>query len=196
MRKKELLYAGCAIPAVFFVTTFLCGFVQGGYDHLTRQVSELGTIGTKSQYLFSAGLLLSSFLSVLFIIGLLSACRQLQLSVWPVLPIFSYSISIAGAAIFPLPLRMHMTMGSPAYLLLLSPLLGLILWSEKRVLANIRGMSAMSFLIMALGFLAYFPDLMAPYPGLKQRFFHVGWSVWFIYLSVAFRRSMKPAAGQ
>jgi hypothetical protein len=57
-------------------------------------------------------------------------------------------------------------------------------------------MSAMSFLIMPLGFLAYFPDLMAPYPGLKQRFFHVGWSVWFIYLSVAFRRSMKPAAGQ
>ena len=195
MRQKYSLSVGIAIPAVFFVTTFICGFVQGGYDHLTRQVSELGTIGTKSQYLFAAGLLLSSFLSVLFIIGLLRACRQLQLSVWPVLPIISFSISVAGAAIFPLPLRMHLIMGSPAMILILSPLLGLILWPKMNRLANIRGMAVMSLLIMALGFLAYFPDILAPYPGLKQRFFHIGWSVWFIYLSRAFSRSMKPAAG-
>jgi len=45
-----------------------------------------------------------------------------------------------------------------------------------------------------LGFLAYFPDLLPQYPGLKQRFFHVGWSVWFIYLSTAFSRPLELAA--
>jgi hypothetical membrane protein len=191
-----LLYAGWGIPAVFFITTILCGLVQGGYDHLTRQVSELGTIGTKSQYLFSAGLLLSSALSVLFIIGLIGACHRLRLSVWPVLPIFSFSVSIAGAAIFPLPLPLHQIMGSPVFLLLLSPLLGFILWPKRRILANIQWMSVLSLLIMALGFIAYFPDILASYPGLKQRFFHAGWSVWFIYLSRAFGRSIDEQRTQ
>jgi len=191
MRKKYWLYAGWAIPVVFFFTTFICGFVQGGYNHLSRQVSELGTIGTNSQYLFTAGLLLSSFLSVLFIIGLLSACRQLQLSVWPVLPIISFSISIAGAAIFPLLLPMHMIMGSPVFLLLLSPLLGLLMWPKRQLLANVKGMSAVSLLIMTLGFSAYLPDLLASYPGLKQRFFHAGWVVWFVYLGIAFSRALE-----
>ncbi len=191
MRKNYLLVVGCAIPAVFFVTTFLCGFVQGGYDHFSRRVSELGTIGTKSQHLFTAGLLLSAILSVLFIIGLLRACRQLKLSAWPVLLILPYTVSVAGAAIFPLPLPMHLIMGSPAFLLLLSPLLGIILWPKSRLLANIRWTSVISLLIMALGLSAYLPGLLASYPGLKQRFFHVGWAVWFIYLGIAFSRSIE-----
>jgi hypothetical membrane protein len=190
MRTKHWLDVGFAVPVVFFFTTFLCGLVQGRYNHLSRLVSELGTIGTKSQYLFTAGLVLSSFLSVIFIAGLLGACRRLRLSVWPVLPILSFSISMAGAAIFPLPLRMHLIMGSPVFLFLLSPLLGLLLWPQKHRLPHVVEMSVLSLLIMALGFLAYFPDVLASYPGLKQRFFHVGWSVWFVYLGTAFRQAL------
>ncbi|MCX6559107.1 MAG: DUF998 domain-containing protein [Candidatus Aminicenantes bacterium] len=191
MRERHWLDAGTAVPVVFFTTTVLCGLVQGNYNHLSRQVSELGTIGTNSQYLFAAGLVLSSFLSILFIAWLLGACRRLQLSVWPVWPMFAFSVSIAGAAMFPLPLRMHQIMGSPVFLLLLSPLLGLILWPKNRLAANIRWMSVLSLLIMALGFLAYFPDILASYPGLKQRFFHAGWAIWFVYLSRAFRRALE-----
>jgi hypothetical membrane protein len=191
MKNRLLLNAGWAIPVVFFATTLICGFVQGGYDHLSRQVSELGTIGTNSQYPFTAGLLLSAFLSVLFIVGLLQACLRLQLSIWPVLLILSFAFSIAGAAIFPLPLPMHVTMGSPAFLLLLSPLLALLLWPKAQLSAGITWMSAVSLLIMALGFSAYLPDFLPAYPGLKQRFFHAGWAVWFVYLSVAFRRALE-----
>jgi hypothetical protein len=35
MRTKHLLSVGCGIPVVFFGPTFLCGFVQGGYNHLS-----------------------------------------------------------------------------------------------------------------------------------------------------------------
>jgi hypothetical membrane protein len=191
MKDKLLLNAGWTIPVVFFATTFICGFVQGGYNHLSRQVSELGTIGTNSQYPFTAGLLLSAFLSVLFIVGLLQACLRLQLSIWPVLLMLSFTFSMAGAAIFPLPLPMHMTMGSPAFLLLLSPLLALLLWPQARLLAGMKGMAALGLLIMALGFTVYLPDLLAAYPGLKQRLFHLGWAVWFVYLSIAFRRALE-----
>ena len=191
MKLRHLLYMGGSIPIVFFGTTFLCGYMQGNYDHLSRMVSELGTIGTSSQYVFMAGLLVCSILSVLFVVGLFVACKKSGLSVVPVLLILTYSVSIAGAAIFPLPLRLHEILGMPSVLLILSPLLSLVLWSRRKQLSNLLPMSAFSFVVMALGFLAFMPDVLAGYPGLKQRFFHVGWSIWFVYLSYGFLKLNK-----
>lgn len=190
MNNKPLLYLGSLIPSVFFGTTFIAGFMQGNYSHLSRMVSELGTIGTRSQYVFMAGLLTCSALSVLFVLGLYRACRAANLNVFPVILIFTYSASIAGAALFPLPLRLHGILGSPSILLILSPALSLILW-RKQEPRHIVSMSVVSFLVMSLGFLAFMPDVLAEYVGLKQRFFHVGWSVWFGYLSYGFVKLAK-----
>ena len=186
MRTRHLLYLGSSIPVVFFVTTFVCGFMLSGYNHFSRMVSELGEIGTKSQFVFSTGLILCSVLSIIFVIGLYRTCKAAGISVVPVIIILSFSVSIAGAAIFPLPLRLHFIMGMPSILLIFSPLMSLILWSGKSQLSNIKLMSILSFFIMSLGLLAFMPDLLSNYPGLKQRFFHIGWSIWFLYLSYSF----------
>jgi hypothetical membrane protein len=188
LRTKHLLYLGSSIPVVFFVTTFVCGFLFGDYNHFSGMVSELGEIGTKSQFVFSTGLILCSVLSSFFVIGLYRTCKAAGMSIIPVILILSFSVSIAGAAIFPLPLRLHLIMGMPSILMIFSPLMSLILWSGKRQLSNIKLMSTVSFFIMSLGLLAFMPDLLSNYPGLKQRFFHVGWSVWFLYLSYSFIR--------
>ena len=186
MRTRHLLYLGSSIPVVFFVTTFVCGFMLSGYNHFSGMVSELGEIGTKSQFVFSTGLILCSVLSIIFVIGLYRTCKAAGISVVPVIIILSFSVSIAGAAIFPLPLRLHLIMGMPSILLIFSPLMSLILWSGKSQLSNIKLMSILSFFIMSLGLLAFMPDLLSNYPGLKQRFFHIGWSIWFLYLSYSF----------
>jgi Protein of unknown function (DUF998) len=185
MNSKPLLYLGSLIPVVFFGTTFIAGFMQGNYNHLSRMISELGTIGTSSQYVFMAGLLICSALSGFFVLGLYRVCKVANLNVMPVLLILAFSISIAGAALLPLPLRLHELVGLPSILLLLSPALSLMLWrhDEPRYMAS---MSVVSFLVMSLGFLAFLPHVLAEYAGLKQRFFHVGWSVWFVYLSYGF----------
>jgi hypothetical membrane protein len=162
-----------------------------GYNHFSGMVSELGEIGTKSQFVFSTGLILCSVLSIFFVIGLYRTCKAAGISVIPVILILSFSVSIAGAAIFPLPLRLHLIMGMPSILLIFSPLMGLILWGGKSQLSNIKLMSILSFFIMSLGLLAFMPDLLSNYPGLKQRFFHIGWSVWFFYLSYSFIRLHK-----
>ena len=185
------LLLGGVTPILFFATTFLCGLIMGDYNHLTGLVSELGASGTRSQYVFSAGLLLCSALSVLFVIGLYSTSRAIGISTIPALIILSYSISIAGAAIFPLPLRLHLIMGMPSVLLFLSPLTSLFLWSASRRLLRVREASLLSFFTMSLGFLAYAPEILSNYPGLKQRLFHLGWSIWFLYLSYAFSRLFK-----
>lgn len=192
---KHLLYLGASIPIVFFGTTFICGCMQGDYNHLSRMVSELGTIGTKSQFVFMAGLLACSLLSVLFVVGLYKTCRETNLSVIPVALILLYSVSILGAAIFPLPLRLHGTLGMPSVLLVLSPLMSLILWNKRQQLSNVVPMSTLSLIVMSLGFLAFMPDVLAGYPGLKQRFFHVGWSIWFFYLSYAFIKLLDKRKG-
>lgn len=193
MQTKYLLYMGSSIPVVFFVTTFVCGFIMGNYNHFSGMVSELGAIGTPSQFLFSSGLFLCSVLSLFFIVGLYRTCKITEINFIPVLIILFFSISIAGAGIFPLPLRLHLIMGMPSILLVFSPLMSLILWREKKQLSNIKLMSILSLFIMSLGFLAFMPDLLSNYQGLKQRFFHVGWSIWFFYLSFSFIRIHENA---
>jgi hypothetical protein len=52
-------------------------------------------------------------------------------------------------------------------------------------------MSAVGLFIMSLGFLAFMPEFLSDISGLKQRLFHIGWSVWFIYLSYSFINLQK-----
>jgi len=185
METKKLLYAGYIIPVLFWTTTIICGFIMGDYNHSTRMVSELGAIGTKSQYIFTTGLVLSSIFSVLFIIGLYKTCKQSGLNTIPVLIILTFSFSICGAALFPLPLQLHGILGSPSILLFLSPLMTLFIWESEKI-SRIKSMSFVTFIIMMLGFLVFLPNILSDYIGLKQRFFHIGWTFWFIYMANSF----------
>ena len=186
MKTKYLLFLGFLIPIVFWSTLFICAWMFDEYNHLSRLVSELGAIGTVSQYVFTTGLILCSLLSILFVIGLYRVCSYNNISIIPVLLILTFTFSIAGAGLFPLPLELHGILGMPSVLLILSPITALVLWGGKSIPGGIKLMSVLSLLIMSLGFLAFFPDVLSNFIGIKQRFFHLGWSVWFVYLSYSF----------
>lgn len=180
-----LLCLGGLVPLVFAGTLAVCGLRLGHYNHLSRMVSELGAIGTPTQFMFSAGLVSCSLLSLGFVLGLVRACRALNISALPAAIILTFSISIAGAGLFPLPLRMHMLAGMPSVLLILSPLAAFVMW-RRAGLSGLRALAVLSFLVMCLGFLAFSPNVLSAYPGLKQRFFHAGWAIWFSFLSYRF----------
>jgi hypothetical membrane protein len=191
MKTRYILALGSVIPVIFWGTLTVCGYVMGEYNHLTRLVSELGAMGTRTQYMFTAGLLACAVLSVLFVVGLYQEGKKMGISSIPALIIFSFSLSIGGAAIFPLPMRMHLIMGMPSVLLFLSPVAALFFWRGKKLPAGLRIWAIVSLAVMLLGFLAFMPDVLGAYPGLKQRFFHLGWSLWFIGLSRTFLRPVK-----
>jgi hypothetical membrane protein len=170
---------------MFWPTTIISGFIYGDYNHATRLVSELGALGTRSQYLFMTGFILTAILSVLFVVGLYKTCRRTGLHSFPVFIILTFSFSILGAALFPLPMPLHGILGMPSVLLFLSPLLGFLLWPDKKV-SGIKMASLVAFSVMSLGFLIFLPNVLSEYPGLKQRFFHAGWTIWFVYLSYRF----------
>jgi hypothetical membrane protein len=187
MNTKLLLYAGYISPFIFWVTTIICGSMLDNYNHLTYQVSELGIIGLKTQYIFTTGLVLCSVFSIPFIWGLIQSCRMTRQNIVPVIVLYTFTFSVCAAAIFPLPLYWHGILGLPSMLLPLSPLLSLILWKNDKI-PNIKLFSLLALLIMMLGFLILLPDVLGDYVGLKQRFFHIGWTFWFIYLSYIFTR--------
>ncbi len=185
MKTKQLLYLGFLAPIIFWTTTIVCGLMIDDYNHFKWLVSELGALGSKTQYLFTTGLVLSAFLNVFFIIGLWKYCKRLQLSLIPILFLLLYSF-IAGPALFPMPLRLHGIVGMPFPFLMLSPLLAIILWRKKEHLLKIRTVAIISFIIMMFGFLIFVPNFLNEYFGLKQRFLYLGWSLWSVYLSYRF----------
>jgi len=191
IKTRYLLYTGIGIPLVFWNTTIICSIILGDYNHFSRMVSELGALETETQFIFSTGLVLCSILSVFFVIGLYKVCKEIGISVIPVLIILFYSVSIAGAALYPMPLQLHQILGMPSILLIFSPLMSLVLWNRNSHLWNIKEMSIVSFLIMSLGFMVFMPDVLENYFGLKQRFFHIGWSIWFVYLSIRFSKLLR-----
>jgi len=152
-------------------------------------VSELGAFGTPSRFYFSTGLIVCAVMSALFIVGLCRACVAPGISRLPALVLVAYTVSIAGAGIFPLPLRMHLIMGMPSVLLILSPLLSLVLWRRTSQLPAVRAASMFCLVVMSLGFLAFLPGVLPGLIGLKQRLFHLGWCAWFLYLSYGFERA-------
>lgn len=182
MRIKHLIYFGFLSPVFFWITTIVSGLLIENYNHFTWLVSELGVLGTSTQYIFTIGLVLSAILNIFFVIGLYKYCKKLQLSIIPVIFHFFYSF-LAGPAIFPMPLRLHSIAGLPFPLIMLAPILSLILWRKKESLLKIRAFAIISFLIMMLGFLIYFPNILNEYFGLKQRFLYAGWTIWSFYLS-------------
>ena len=199
MKTQRLITSGFLIPITFWITTLICGFLMPGYNHATRVVSELGEIGTKTQYIFTVGLILTSIFSILFNIGLLKTCRKIGLNIIPILILWTFSFSIFGAGLFSFPHRLHGLLGMPSILLFLSPLTAWIFWKSD-IIPNIKFFSFLTFIIMLLGFLIFMPNVLTDYFGIKQRFFHFGWTIWFIYLTSGFiglnekiKKDIKPS---
>jgi len=185
MKNNFSLLAGIVSPLIFWITLFICGMMLDDYSHLSGLVSELGALGTRSQYFFSIGLVLCSVLNLVFAIQLIVLCRQHKLSVWPAVLLVFFS-ALAGPAIVPMPLPLHGIIGLPMFLFFLSPPAGLILWRNRHPDFNIGIVAIISIIFIALGFLIYSQNLLGDYFGLKQRFMYLGWSIWSTSLTFTF----------
>jgi len=180
------LISGIAAPIVFWATIFICAKTMGSYSHTTRMVSELGELGTITQGMFTSGLVICAALSLVLILTLFCFGKRYGISAWPIIFMLTFPVSIFCAGIFPYPTALHGILGSPSIFLPLSPLLSVLLWPSKAHLRGITPFGIVALLFMVSGFSTFFPDFFPGAVGLKQRAFHLGWSVWFIYLGIVF----------
>jgi hypothetical protein len=163
------------------------------YNHFRNIVSDLGMIGSKSQMLSRWTFAILSFFCLLFSVGLLRSVRRLKLSIIPAMLTLVFPIvQIWGMVLYPLPNPNHSALGAMPLLVSLGALLGFILWRKKKIdgLFRIRLWSIVSFLMTMLITLR-FTSFGFEFQGLVQRFFYLGWSMWFISLSVYFIKEIN-----
>ena len=189
-----LLYLGIISPLLFWLLTITGGFIHGNYNHFHNVVSELGAIGTRSEIFMSTAEMLISILSVFSVIGFFKGCKQIGLSVIPVLTMLSMPISMLWAAFFPMHHELHGTLGPIPLFLNIGVLLAIILWKGKKLL-TFRIVSLISFILMSLLILRFIPNLRGNWEGLIQRIFYLGWSIWSIALSLIFIQMLKTRNG-
>jgi Protein of unknown function (DUF998) len=184
------LYFGIIAPAFFWVLTLTAGLIHGHYNHFTMVFSDLGAIGTKSELLMAVAELVLTIFSLLFYIGFYKACKFLGISTLPAHLSLSFPLSICWIAVFPLQHELHGGLGPIPALLNVGALLAFFLWKGKEF-QLLRVISLVCFFIMSLIFLRLIPDFQNNYPGLIQRFYYFGWSIWFIALSLSFMKLIR-----
>ncbi len=189
-RRQRWLLLGLINPLLFWLTTLACAMRLGNYNHLSNLVSELGALGTPTQHLFTAGLLLCSVLNLFWVRALMSAARELELNLWPVMPMLLFSF-LAGPAIFPMPLRAHGLSGLPFPFFMVSPLLALVWWRRAEPWLGIRPAAVVSLVCFAAGFLVFWPEILPAYAGFKQRCLYLGWTIWSVGLSLRLMRGTR-----
>lgn len=185
MKTKKLLYLGLMMPFIFWVSMAIAGELHGNYNPFLQTVSELGAIGTNSEYFMAVATLCCAVMSFFFMIGLWRVCIEMQVNVVPILAMPGCTIMLAWTAVFHLGHPLHGIVAFVPVLLFAGALLSIVLW-RSQPLQNLRKLSLLSFLTMALFFLRFVPWFQQHFPGLAQRFFHLGWSMWFVGMAFGF----------
>jgi len=189
----KLLRFGIISPLLFWEITIISGLMLEDYDHLKNVISDLGMIGTKSAAFSQWAFAILSVFCLLFSLGLIKAVKQIRVSIIPALLTLAFPIvTIWGMVLYPLPDPSHSALGAMPLLINLGALLGFILLRKKEIegLSRIRLWSIISFLVTMLIALR-FTSFGMEFQGLVQRFFYLGWSIWFISLSVYFIKEIN-----
>lgn len=187
--QKWLLGCGLLGPLLFWVATFVSAPIRGDYHHFNNVISQLGEVGSKAEVFTSVAFIAVGALSLLFSIGLYKSSQQFGVSVIPSILTLAIPVTIIWAAFFPLGNDLHGVIGPLPLALNLGAVLAFFLWKKNGSLSSIRRWSLVSFLFMMLLFLLFTP-LAQHYEGLIQRFWYLGWSIWFGAMSLDFMKQI------
>jgi hypothetical membrane protein len=172
-----------ATPILFWIATFIAGGFSNNYNHLKNTISELGQIGAPAEHFMLVALPLLAVAATIFSFYFFQACKHLKISFWPAIFSFSLPISMLWAGIFPMGNSLHDKQGPLPLLLLLSMILAIIQWPKqnfkKEQLATI-----IATLLVLLIFLRFVKPFGNEYEGTVQRFYYLGWSVWYISIAI------------
>jgi hypothetical membrane protein len=188
---ETLLRIGYAAPILFWLMTFISGFIHKDYNHFKNVISELGAIETKSEIFTSSALLLLTVLCTLYSIGFYSVAKKIKLNVIPIILSFSMPITMLWAGIFTLGNEFHSLTGALPFLQIIGFLLGFFLWKRNKDFRLLSHFSLFCFLLSMLILLRFIKPFGYEYEGLIQRFFYLAWTIWSITITYYFSNKMK-----
>jgi Protein of unknown function (DUF998) len=173
---RDFLRLGYGVVILFWIMTFISGYVHGNYNHFKNTISELGAISTKSETFTSSALLFIAALNILFCIGFYKESKSRKISLIPSVLSFAMPVSMIWAGVF--------TLGNALpFLIVLGCILSYFLWKSNNNLQGLRTVSLISFSIMILVLTRFIKPFGYEFEGLVQRFFYFGWTIWTIGVS-------------
>lgn len=188
---NQLLWFGYWLVILFWLITFISGYIQGNYNHFKSTISGLGAIGTKSERFTSSSLMILAALNILFCIGFYKASRARKLSLLPSILSFAMPLTTIWTAIFTLGNEFHGSAGLLSFLIIIGSFLSYYLWKGQNISRGLRAVCLISFIIMTLLLTRFVTPFGYHFEGLVQRFFYLGWSVWTLGISHYLSKGVK-----
>jgi hypothetical membrane protein len=192
--KRKLLISGVATPILFWIATFIAGGFSNNYNHLKNTISELGQIGAPAEHFMLVALPLLAVAATIFSFYFFQACKRLKISFWPAIFSFSLPISMLWAGIFPMGNSLHDKQGPLPLLLLLGMIVAIIQW-PKQSFKKEQSATIIATLLVLLIFLRFVKPFGNEYEGTVQRFYYLGWSVWYISIAILLSKKIKANSG-
>lgn len=194
-RQQVYMLIGPAIPAIYWLSTGISGYLYGNYNYLKDPPFLLNSFYSRSGDFMSAAKLLTAFLLAYFLMYAYTLCKKAHLSIFPLLPNIFVIISMIGVVLFAESHRLNPLFGNLIIPAVLSPLLSLIYW-RKNFPAHAKWISSLSLLLMILPLVlimqrSTFAELVHNYFGLLISIFYLGWSVWIISVSFSLVTAAK-----
>lgn len=188
---KRYLQLGYFAVALFWLMTFVSGYLHKDYNHLKNTISELGAIETVPEIITSCSLVFISLLLIIFSLGFFKESNNNNLSVLPAVLSFSMPVAFAWSGMFPLGNEFHSAAGPFPLLSIVGSLLAYLLWKKGKEFFRIRILSLFAFLLMILILLRFIPAFENRIEGLVQRLFYAGWTLWTISIAYCFIRTKR-----
>lgn len=183
---QRMLILGVIVPILFWAALWIAGRLHGDHDHVSQGLFRLDQFYTASGNFMAFSELITGFLSLAFLIGLIGFCRQKSIGILPVLPLAFIVLALLGPPLFPAPHPLSMPVSQLAIPGLLGPLLAVLLWRRPELVV-IRWGSLVSLLLMTLPLI---PLMVRPWTPIAHRYIGLiilllygGWSLWFLLLS-------------
>lgn len=129
--EKSLLYAGIAVPLIYFGNLLLTPLFYPGYSHVTQYASELGGPDAPRPYIFNTAILLLGVAGLLasagYFLGLRRLTGKTPLPAVLGLILLLFGVSMVLGGMFPMPDERHGGFGLGMGVHLGPPLLALAL---------------------------------------------------------------------
>jgi hypothetical membrane protein len=199
------LFAGIAIPCVFFSLSLILASFLDNYNHLAMTVSEIGRKGSPMQFAWGLTNILVALLFCIFASGVYAFAVKHRLSRIPAYFIFYYGLTTTGYTIFEAPHPLHNVVGLLQLIGYMAPLAMAIAWRKQPLVSKITRWSFICWGCVLIAILFNMAPMFEPkvytsgYYGLIQRsvffVFHGAWCVyvaWGLYKTDLSMRAEKP----
>jgi glucan biosynthesis protein C len=152
--ERALLWAGVAVPFLYYGTILVSAAFYPGYNHVTQYASELGSSEARLPAIFNIGTIITGLVMIVAAAGIYRAsvaagARRAFAGVGAVcLALFGVSLVLGGW--FPMPDPRHGGFGLGLAMLLAPPALAIALWkrAEHRALAKFLLADALIMLVL------------------------------------------------